>query len=93
MKKPHFFFIFHLLTDKKEQKYLKQKRKYINDNTPLAHFIDEFFSIKTKQALIEFLKNQKYIDLCLEDVDEEPINNLKEKVAYEINEYLLKLNN
>jgi len=91
MKKPHLAFLFNFLTDRKEQKYLKQKRKELANSSKLAEIIDNFFATKTKDELLDWLVSQDVIKFKLTpELNSISVNNLKEKIAYELNEAVLK---
>jgi len=87
------FRMFRFLTEKREQKYLKNKRHQIDDSSYFAKVIDRFFETKTKEEIRDFLKSQILIEIDPATVEELPINRLKEKIAYELNEIILRLAN
>ncbi|QCI27636.1 hypothetical protein [Caminibacter pacificus] len=80
------------LTNKKEQKYLKQKRNTLRNDSYLARIVDRFFAANTKEELKDFLDSQVLINFEItSEMENLSLNELKEKIAYELNEAILKL--
>jgi len=72
-----------------ETKYLIEKRKTLDNNLILSKIIDEFLSKRNKDELLEFLNSQNFIKV--ENAEQLSYLELKEKIAYELNELILKL--
>jgi len=71
----------------KETKYLIEKRKQLPEHSRLSLLIDKFLSCHTTEDLIEFLNTQKNIKIDVSD--KISFIELKEKIAYELNELIL----
>jgi hypothetical protein len=72
-----------------ETKYLIEKRKTLDNNLILSKIIDEFLSKRNKDELLKFLNSQNFIKV--ENAEQLSYLELKEKIAYELNELILKL--
>jgi hypothetical protein len=83
-------FLSKLTNNKKEQKYLKNLLDRIEDNYD-KETLEFFLNATTFEDLKEFLKMQRFIkyEITAEDF-EGTFNDLKEKIAYELNEAILK---
>jgi len=93
MSNKSMFRLFNFLTEKREQKYLKNKRTQLDNDSYFAKVVDRFFETKTKEDIRNFLESQILIEIDPALVEELPINRLKEKIAYELNEIILRLAN
>ncbi|WP_457562282.1 hypothetical protein [Caminibacter pacificus] len=79
------------IQNKKEQKYLRQKRNTLQNDSYLARVIDRFFAANTKEELKDFLDSQMVINFEITpEMENLSLNELKEKIAYELIEAILK---
>ncbi len=92
MSKNLFCLFNSIFPNKKEQKYLKQKINTIQDNHYISKIINNFFAANTKEELKDFLDSQVLINFEITpEMENLSLNELKEKIAYELNEAILKL--
>ena len=83
-------FLSKLAKKRQEQKYLKKLLYKITDEKE-KNLIEQFLYANTFSDIKDFLSEQKLINYTLSPDDfEEDINYLKEKIAYELNEAILK---
>ena len=77
-------------TNRQEQKYLKKLLDRVDDNYD-RETIEFFLNATTFGDIQEFLEMQRLINYQISPEDfEGTINDLKEKIAYELNEAILK---
>jgi hypothetical protein len=75
---------------KKEQKYLKKLLNRIEDNYD-KETLEFFLNATTFEDIKDFLEMQRFIQYEITPEDfEGTFNDLKEKIAYELNEAILK---
>ncbi len=75
---------------KKEQKYLKKLLNKI-ENKKEKELLEFFLNASSFEEIKEFLNKQSLINYNITPEDfENSLNSLKEKIAYELNEALLK---
>ena len=75
---------------KKEQKYLKKLINRLN-NKEEQELLKSFLNTNSFEEVKEFLQKQPFINYEINAEDfEDSLNSLKEKIAYELNETLLK---
>ena len=85
---------YFLFQNKKEQRYLKNLVEK-SHNTKLKNFYKNYTECKDKTSLKNLLANSELIRLSPEIIDSFNTDNfdeIKEKLAYEINEFLLTNN-
>ena len=83
-------FISKLTKNRREQKYLKKIIHKIKDDNE-RKMIEKFLYLNTFNDIKDFLSQQNLIDYTITPEDfEKDLNFLKEKIAYELNEAILK---
>ncbi|EDM23487.1 hypothetical protein FE773_02350 [Caminibacter mediatlanticus TB-2] len=83
-------FFSKIANNRKEQKYLKRLIENI-ENEELKLLIKKFLYASSFMEIEKFLKSQNIIDYQITPEDfQGTLNDLKEKIAFELNEALLK---
>ncbi|WP_457561239.1 hypothetical protein [Caminibacter sp.] len=83
-------FLSKITQNKKEQKYLKKILYKVTDEKE-KKLLEYFLYSNTFSEIKDFLSKQKLINYIISPEDfEKNINYLKEKIAYELNEAILK---
>jgi hypothetical protein len=83
-------FISKLTKNRQEQKYLKKILYKVTDEKE-KKLIEQFLYSNTFADIKDFLSKQKLIHYIISQEDfERDLNFLKEKIAYELNEAILK---
>ncbi len=83
-------FFSKLTNEKKEQKYLKKLIERLDDSNTKS-LLKKFLYASSFNEIDNFLNSQNLIDYQLSPKDfEGNLNDLKEKIAFELNEAILK---